>query len=569
MKVIIVGGVAGGASAAARLRRLDENAEIVMIEKGEHISFANCGLPYYIGGTIENREDLLIQTPQSMGKRFNLDIRVWSEVIAVHPERKMVTIREVQTGKEYQENYDKLILSPGAKPIKPSLPGIESEGIFTLRNVKDVDFIKAYITQKNVQKAVVVGGGFIGIEMAENLVDLGVKVDLVELSSQVMAPVDPEMAVIVENKLMEYGVKLHLGTGVVGFEKQQEILVKLNNERVLNTDMVLLAIGVRPDIDFLNGSGIEVGDRGGIVVNETLQTSNPDIYAVGDAVEVKDLIHKGSTMIPLAGPANRQGRMAADHICGKKVAYKGTQGTSVVKVFDYTLAATGNNEKMLKKLNIPYKKVYLHPGSHAGYYPGAAPITMKLLFDSDTGKVLGAQAVGLDGVEKRIDVLATAIRAEMTVYDLQELELAYAPPFSSAKDPVNMAGYLAVNLLEGMTEQFYLEDIQEIEDQDVLLDLRTSVEYQHGHILRAVNIPVDELRNRLDEIDKDKNIYVYCQVGIRGFIGERILKQSGFKNVKNLSGGYRLYSMVQKPKENMIYQDKLTSNEQPDIIVKK
>lgn len=569
MKVMIVGGVAGGASAAARLRRLDENAEIIMIEKGEHISFANCGLPYYIGGTIENREDLLLQTPESMTKRFNLDIRVWSEVIAVYPEKKMVTIREVQTGKEYQENYDKLILSPGAKPIKPALPGIESEGIFTLRNVKDVDFIKAYINEKNVQRAVVVGGGFIGIEMAENLVDLGVKVDLVELSSQVMAPVDSEMAAIVENKLMEYGVKLHLGTGVVGFENQQQILVKLSNEQVLNTDMVLLAIGVRPDINFLTGSGIEVGERGGIVVNETLQTSHPDIYAVGDAIEVKDLIHRRSTIIPLAGPANRQGRMAADHICGKKVVYKGTQGTSVVKVFDYTLAATGNNEKILTKLNIPYKKVYLHPGSHAGYYPGAVPITMKLLFDANTGKILGAQAVGLDGVEKRIDVLATAIRAEMTVYDLQELELAYAPPFSSAKDPVNMAGYLAGNLLDSMTEQFYLEDIKEIDNQDLLIDVRTSVEYQYGHIPKALNIPVDELRNRLDEIPKDKNIYVYCQVGIRGFIGERILKQNGFKNVKNLSGGYRLYSMVQKPEENIIYKDQLTSNEQPDLIVKK
>ena len=569
MKVLIVGGVAGGASAAARLRRLDENAEIIIFEKGEHISFANCGLPYYVGGTIEKRDSLLIQTPESMGKRFGLDIRVFSEVTHIDPNKKEVTVKEVLTGKTYTENYDKLILSPGAKPIRPNLPGINEKNIFTLRNIHDVDSIKSYIIEMKPKKAVVVGGGFIGIEMAENLVDLGIHVSLVELAPQVMAPLDPEMAAIIQERLTREGIDLYLNNGVTGFDHQSITTVNLDSEKSISTDIVILSIGVRPDVEFIKDTGILLGARGGILVNQTLQTSQPDIYAIGDAVEIKDFVNESQAIIPLAGPANKQGRIVADHIAGKNVKYKGTQGTSVVKIFDMTAASTGNNEKTLKRMDIEYKTVYIHPGSHAGYYPGAAPITLKLLFSPKDGKVLGAQAIGIDGVEKRIDVIATAIRAGMTVYDLEELELSYAPPYSSAKDPVNMAGYVAANLLEGLSDPAYLHELPCIDEDTLLLDVRTAFEYKQGHMEGAINIPIDELRNRLGEISKGQRIIVYCQVGIRGYLAERILKQHGFENVKNLIGGYRLYSMTQNPVEQIYIKDETNAAENPDLLVMK
>lgn len=540
-KILIVGGVAGGASAAARLRRLDENAEIVMFERDSYISFANCGLPYYIGETIKERSKLMVQTPENMKARFNIDVRIKSEVIEVDTQDKKVKVNSADKG-TYKESYDYLILSPGAKPIKPPIPGIDSKFIFTVRNIPDTDRIKSYVDQEGTRSAIVIGGGFIGIEMAESLRERGLEVSLVEAAPHILAPFDSEMVTFAEKEMADHGVKLVLGDGVEAFrEKEQGVEVSLKSGLQLSADLVILAIGVTPDTGFIKNSGIELGARGHIIINEHMQTNCDGVYAVGDAVETTDMDGQ-RTAVPLAGPANKQGRIAADNICGLNTMYKGTQGTSIIKVFSLTGASTGFNERTLQKMNIPYRTIYIHPNSHAGYYPGAQAIAMKLLFN-DEGKILGAQAFGSEGVDKRIDVIATVLRLKGTVYDLAELELAYAPPFSSAKDPVNMAGYLAENVLSGQLDIFTVKDLEMLQpEEQVLLDVRNTTEYEQGHINGAVHIPVDELRERINELDKDKEVYAYCAVGIRGYIAARILKQNGFK-VKNLTGGYRTYSM--------------------------
>lgn len=549
-KVLIVGGVAGGASAGARLRRLDEQAEIIMFERGPYISFANCGLPYYIGGAITERSKLIVQTPEAMHNRFNIDIRTHSEVIAIDPQHKKVTVHSQQRG-TYEESYDSLILSPGAKPIVPPLPGITGSKIYSLRNIPDVDRIKAKIQEEHITSAVVIGGGFIGVEMAENLREAGIEVTLVEAGSQILAPFDKEISGVLAKELEDQGVNLIFSDRVEAFEEiDQQITVKLSSGTLLQSDMVLLAIGVVPDIGFLKDSGIKLGERGHIVVDQNMKTSIPDVFAVGDAVEVMDYINGSKTAVPLAGPANKQGRIAADNVAGIEVTYKGTQGTSIIKVFGLTGAATGNNEKTLQRLNLPYHVAYVHPNSHASYYPGATPMTIKLLF-SPQGKVLGAQAVGYGGVDKRIDNIATVIRFGGTVSDLTELELSYAPPYSSAKDPVNMMGYVAENILTGLTSVYVAEDlVARDKDQTILLDVRSPLEFANGHIDGAINIPVDELRNRINEIDQSKEIWVYCQVGLRGYTASRILAQLGYR-VKNLTGGYKSYVMSNyKPRGN-------------------
>ncbi|MFY9425601.1 MAG: CoA-disulfide reductase [Caldicoprobacterales bacterium] len=549
-KVVVVGGVAGGASAAARLRRLDEDMKIVLLERGEHISYANCGLPYYIGGIIEDKEDLLVQTPEDMRQRFNIDIRVNNEVLNIHADKKQVEVQNKITGQKYLESYDKLILSPGAEPLRPPIPGIEGENIFTLRNVRDTFRIADYIGENECSNAVVVGGGFIGLEMAENLHHRGLSVTLVEMADQVMAPLDYEMAAIIHGYLKTMGIELILKDGVKAFgEEEGCVLVELQSGTRLKTDLVILAIGVRPETALAKGAGLDIGETGGIKVNKHLQTSNPHIYAVGDAVEVLDFINGSPALIPLAGPANKQGRIAANNICGIEDTYKATQGTSIVKLFDITAASTGNNEKTLKKFNIPHQCCHIHSPSHATYYPGASTMAIKLLFSPEDGQVLGAQIVGHEGVDKRIDVLATAIRGRMTVYDLQELELAYAPPYSSAKDPVNMAGYVASNTLMGHhpTIQWYeIDDLNK--EQTLILDTRTREEYSMGAIPGSINIPVDELRQNFDSIahQKDKDIVVYCRSGQRSYIATRMLMQKGFKNVRNLSGGYLTWSIAKK-----------------------
>lgn len=549
-KVVVVGGVAGGASAAARLRRLDEDMKIVLLERGEHISYANCGLPYYIGGIIEDKEDLLVQTPEDMRQRFNIDIRVNNEVLNIHADKKQVEVQNKITGQKYLESYDKLILSPGAEPLRPPIPGIEGENIFTLRNVRDTFRIADYIGENKCSNAVVVGGGFIGLEMAENLHHRGLSVTLVEMADQVMAPLDYEMAAIIHGYLKTMGIELILKDGVKAFgEEEGCVLVELQSGTRLKTDLVILAIGVRPETALAKGAGLDIGETGGIKVNKHLQTSNHHIYAVGDAVEVLDFINGSPALIPLAGPANKQGRIAANNICGIEDTYKATQGTSIVKLFDITAASTGNNEKTLKKFNIPHQCCHIHSPSHATYYPGASTMAIKLLFSPEDGQVLGAQIVGHEGVDKRIDVLATAIRGRMTVYDLQELELAYAPPYSSAKDPVNMAGYVASNTLMGHhpTIQWYeIDDLNK--EQTLILDTRTREEYSMGAIPGSINIPVDELRQNFDSIahQKDKDIVVYCRSGQRSYIATRMLMQKGFKNVRNLSGGYLTWSIAKK-----------------------
>lgn len=556
MKIVIVGGVAGGASAAARLRRLDENAEIIMFERGEYISYANCGLPYYIGGAIEDRNALLVQTPQAMRDMFNIDVRVLSEVRSIDRQNKTVVVADLVSGREYREGYDKLILSPGAAPIRPPVPGIEMDNIYTLRTVPDTDAIKEAVDWGKPARAVVVGGGFIGLEMAENLHQRGIEVTIVEAADQVMAPIDYEMACMVHSHIRSKGLKLYLKDGVKTFHQEGNgVNVELQSGRRIGADMVILAIGVKPDVFLAAGAGLEIGQRRGIKVNPYLQTSDPDIYAVGDAIEVKDFVNGEDTVIPLAGPANRQGRIAANNIYGAGEEYRGTQGTSVVKVFDLTVAATGNSEKLLKRMEIDYVKSYTESNSHAGYYPGAFPMNIKLLFAPD-GKVLGAQIVGYEGVDKRIDVLASAIRFGGTVYDLEELELAYAPPYSSAKDPVNMAGYVASNQLKGDMVTIFWDQVDSLDRERVLLlDVRAPEEADTGSIAGSLNIPLNELRERIHEVPRDKEIIVYCKMGLRAYIAYRTLVQMGYKNVRNLSGGYRLYAAV-KEAQKAVQDDK-------------
>lgn len=542
-KILIVGGVAGGATAAARLRRLDETSQIIMFERGEYISFANCGLPYYIGGVIENREALLVQTVEGMSKRFNLDIRNFSEVVSIDPENKTISVKNLKTNEEYKESYDELILSPGASPTKPPIPGLDkADNVFTLRNIPDTDRIKAYVDDNRPKEAVVIGGGFIGVEMAENLVERGVKVHLIEMLEQVMAPFDYEMAQILHGHMEDNGVDLILGDGVDSFKNDGNTIV-LKSGKQISTDMTILSIGVRPENQLAKDAGLDLGPRGHILVDENMMTSKDHIYAVGDAIQTKDLIFQEGASIALASPANRQARIVADRINGIDSKYKGVLGTSVAKVFDMTASSTGNNEKKLKQMGIEnYETVHLHPLSNAGYYPTANPMDLKLIFEVPSGKVLGAQAIGYTGVEKRIDVIATAIAAGMTVRELQDIELAYAPPFSSAKDPVNMAGYAASNILDGLVKKVDVMEIDQlVEDGEYLLDIRTGEEYSLGNINGSVNIPLDELRDRMDEIPKDRIIYVNCQVGLRGYLGCRILNQNGF-NTYNLDGGYSLYS---------------------------
>jgi NADPH-dependent 2,4-dienoyl-CoA reductase/sulfur reductase-like enzyme/rhodanese-related sulfurtransferase len=549
-KVLIVGGVAGGASAAARLRRVDETAEIIIFEKGQYISFANCGLPYYIGGAIRERKNLLVQTAQAMKARFNIDVRELSEVTKVDRQRKVVEVKALKDGRTYEESYDVLVLSPGAAPVKPPIPGIDSANIYTLRDIPDTDSIKGFLDEKRPQSAVIVGGGFIGLEMAENLHAAGLKVDIVEALDQVMAPIDYEMAAIVHNHIRSKGCGLHLKDGVKAFEPEgDKTAVVLQSGKRIPADMIILSIGVKPNNMLAKEAGLEIGDTGGIKVNEYLQTSDPDIYALGDAIEVTDYVSGNPVLIPLAGPANKQGRIAANNIAGRKETYKGTQGTAIAKVFDIAAASTGINEKTLKKLGKELGKDYIttttHSASHAGYYPGGSAMAIKTIY-TPVGRVLGAQIVGYDGVDKRIDYIAIAVRHRMTVHDLQEFELAYAPPFSSAKDPVNMAGYVGSNILDGDVRAAYWNEAMNADmSKTFLLDVREPSEYEKGHIPNAMNIPLGQIRSRLSEIPRDKEIIVNCQVGLRSYIGVRMLMQNGFENVKNLSGGYKTYRSVE------------------------
>jgi len=546
-KVLIVGGVAGGASCAARLRRLDEKAEIILFERGSYISFANCGLPYHIGGVIKDRDELLLQTPESFNSRFNVDVRINNEVVDIDRENKLVAVVEGTTGRKYMESYDVLVLSTGSSPMKPPIPGIDGNGIFQLWNIPDMDRIIEYINAKSVRNAVVVGGGFIGIEMAENLMDRGIGVTLVEMLNQVMAPLDFDMAQILHEHMAEKGLKLVLGDGVSEFmQKDGGITVKTRSGREITADMVVLAIGVVPNSELLKKSGLPMNKRGGALIDEYLRTEDPNIYAVGDMVEVVHFVSGEKRMIPLAGPANKMGRMAADNICGMNRKYNGSQGTGVVKVFDMTSASVGLNEKDLinsgRIIGKDYRVTIIHPGSHAGYYPGASTITLKLIFDLN-GNILGAQAVGFEGVEKRIDVIATAQRLGAKVQDLEELELNYAPPFSSAKDPVNMAGYTAENILAGNMDNITCAQLPDFKDA-IILDVRTPGEVRMGAVPGCLNIPVDSLRERIGEIPTGKPVIVYCRVGIRAYIACRILMQNGFNEVYNLAGGYISYSTL-------------------------
>lgn len=550
MKVIIIGGVAGGASAAARLRRLNEKAEIVMLERGEYISFANCGLPYYIGGEIQQKSALTLQTPKSFNARFNVDVRTLSEAVRIDPVGKAVTILNHLTGETYEERYDKLILSPGAEPFVPPIEGAKSEKVFTLRNIPDTYRIKETVDQMKPRTAIVAGGGFIGVEMAENLTRAGVQVTLVEMLDQVIAPIDYEMAQDVHRHMEEKGVRLMLGKSVARIREAGEGLVVTVGDSEIAADMLIMAVGVRPDSRLAKEAGLEVNARGAIKVSDRMQTSDPDIYAVGDAVEITDFVTGEPGYVPLAGPANKQGRIAADNIAGLDSRYEGTQGSSILKVFDLTVASTGINEKTAKRLNLSYEKSYTYSANHAGYYPGAVNMSIKVIFEKDTGRILGAQAVGYDGTDKRVDVLATAIRAGMTAEDLTKLELCYAPPYGSAKDPVNMAGYVIENLMRGLVKNFHWHDVAGLpRDGSVqLLDTRTPLEYENGHIEGFKNIPLDSLRARLHELDKTKPVYVTCQVGLRGYVAARILAQNGF-DAYNLSGGYRLYHSIFGPHE--------------------
>ena len=546
MKVIIVGGVAGGATAAARIRRLDERAEIVVFERSGFISYANCGLPYYIGDVITDAEELTLQTPESFYSRFRVDMRVHHEVTAIHPEKKTVSVKNLKTGEKFEESYDKLILSPGAKPTKPRFPGADLDKVFTLRTVEDTLRIKNYINENHPQSVVLAGGGFIGLELAENLCELGMDVTVVEYAKQLMSPFDLDMAAFIHNEMRKHGVKLVLGRAVEGLEEKKDgIKVLLRDDASLHADMVVLTIGVTPDTVLAKDAGLELGIKGSIIVNDRMETSIPDIYAAGDAVQVKNFVTGEDALISLAGPANKQGRIIADNVCGLDSRYKGSQGSSVIKVFDMTAALTGINERTAKAMGIDADTVILSPMSHAGYYPGGKVMTIKVVFEKGSYRLLGAQIVGYEGVDKRIDVLATAIRAGMKATDLNELDLAYAPPYSSAKDPVNMAGFMIDNIANGVLKQWHLEDVENLprDGSVTLLDSRTVGEYAQGHIDGFKNIPVDELRERLDEVEKGKPVYVICQSGLRSYIASRILEGNGY-TAYNFAGGFRFYDAV-------------------------
>lgn len=560
-KVLIVGGVAAGASTAARLRRLDENIEIVMFEKGEYISFANCGLPYYVGEVIKERDALILQTPEKMNDRFNIDVRVNSKVIAINSEEKTVKVKTTDN-KEYEEKYDYLVLAPGAKPIKPNLPGIDSHRIFTVRNVPDIDKVKEFVDSEYTKRAVVIGGGFIGIEMAENLKEKGIEVTLVEAAPHILAPFDSEFSALVEKELNYNGISIMLNDKVNGFEElDNSIKVKFESGKEIEADMVISAIGVTPDTGFIKNSGIGLGERGHIIVDEYMRTNKEGIFAAGDAVVVKDYINGKEAFIPLAGPANKQGRIIADNISGLNSVYKGTMGTSIIKIFDMVAASTGNNERTLNRYGIEYNKVYLHPMNHAGYYPNATSLTIKVIYDVE-GKILGAQVLGYEGVDKFIDVIATAIKLGGTMEDLAELELAYAPPFLSAKSPANMAGFIAQNQSKGLVEGINIEELEKFDpSKQILLDTRDKQEVELGKIENSINIPVNDLRKNLDKLDKNKEIIVYCAVGIRGYIAARILKANGFK-AKNLNGGYKTY--VNWSYKAKVFESKMNNNDYMD-----
>ena len=563
-KVLIVGGVAGGASTATRLRRLDENLEIVIFEKGEYVSFANCGLPYYIGDIIQNRESLLVQTPESLKARFNLDVRVNSEVVGVNGKDKKVKVK-TKNGEEYEEIFDFLVLAPGAKPIFPAIKGIENKKIFTLRNINDMDRIKSGIKNNNIKKVTVIGGGYVGVETAENLKHLGIDTTLIEAAPHILAPFDSEISNVLEFELLNNGVNLLTSEKVIEFQEvENEINIKLESGKSVTTDMVILSIGVSPDTNFLQNSGINLGERGHILVNENLETNLKGVYALGDSILVKNYITNQDVAIPLAGPANRQGRIVAGNIVGRNEKYKGSLGTAIIKIFELTAASTGLNERSLKQLNIPYEKIYLHPNNHAAYYPGASPISIKALYNKENKKILGAQAIGVSGVDKFIDVIATSIKFKATIDDLTELELAYAPPFLSAKSPANMLGFIGQNIEDGLLEQVFMEDLKNYnEKENIILDVREELELIGGKFNNSINIPLSELRKRYNELPKDKKIWTYCAVGLRGYIVSRFLSQKGYK-VKNLAGGI-------KSKEKVILknQKEETLNKESNSNIKK
>ena len=542
LRIVVVGGVAGGASAAARARRLSETASIVVFERVPDVSFANCGLPYHIGGVIEERQRLLVQTPESLNARFDLDVRVNTEVISIDSANQVVVARNVKTGRETQEPYDALVLSPGAEPIRPGIPGAQEEGVFTLRNMADMDAILAAVSKHGLTRALVVGAGYIGLELAEQLHHRGLPVSLVERLDHVLGVADTEMAYPLHEELVRQGVDLRLGRSVTAFEKQGKGLVAtLDDGARIVCDLAVLSVGVRPETRLAREAGLALGPTGGIQVDEQMRTSDPHILAVGDAVEVRDFVSGDPAVIPLAGPANRQGRIAAEVILGRESRYKATQGTSICKVFDLSFAMTGLSEAALQRKGLPYRRIYVHPADHATYYPGAHPISLKLLF-TEAGKILGAQAVGVAGVDKRIDVIAVAQRAGLTVFDLEELELCYAPPFGSAKDPVNMAGFVAANVLRGDVALWEPEELATLNPEQMLVDVRTFDEFKLGSIPGATCMPVDELRDRVEDLPRDKELLVFCQVGLRGYVAARQLTQLGFR-VRNLSGGYRRYAM--------------------------
>ena len=546
MKVVIIGGVAGGATAAARIRRLDEQAEIIVFERSGYISYANCGLPYYIGDTITDPEALTLQTPESFFSRFQITMKVRHEVTAIHAERNVVSVKNLETGAEFEERYDKLLLSPGAKPSLPTVPGTDIDRLFTLRTVEDTFLIKDYINKKKPRSVILAGGGFISLELAENLRHLGMEVTIIQRPKQLMNPFDEDMASFIHSEMRSHGIRLLLGHTVEGFEETENgVRVLLKEEAPLSADMAVLAIGVSPDTRLAEIAGLKLGIKNSIIVNEQMETSVPNIFAVGDAVQVKHFVSGEDSLISLAGPANKQGRIAADNICGKDSRYSGSQGSSIIKVFNMTAAVTGLNEKSAKKAGLSVDKVILSPMSHAGYYPGGKVMTMKVVFEKETYRLLGAQIVGYEGVDKRIDVLATAIRAGMKATDLNELDLAYAPPYSSAKDPVNMAGFMIENIASGQLKQFHLEDINDLplDGSVTLLDARTEREFSRGHVTGFINIPVDQLRENLNKLPKDKPVYVMCQSGLRSYIACCILKGEGY-DAYNFSGGYRFYDAV-------------------------